>query len=216
MDRYSEVEAKFDATDVDEGCLHAFVNRMRHQGGPDKSVLKIDSYKVVVGTDTYFVLNGEPLRLRRGDFPGGELTYKKRKSADSISNRVEINVRLSDRPQTEDDAVRLIEALGGKYDFTIEKTSRIWHLSGLHRGFPYKATLALYGVCPVTRLMRMPLAQTAHFLEIEIESESNVTENEGEEILDLWVSSLKNGLGLGWPMNKSLYEMYTTIKKEES
>lgn len=202
MDPHSEVEVKFDADGVDLNTYKNFVEvRCRFQGA------RVVGYKAVQGTDTYFVINGKPLRYRRGGDRCAELTYKERKSADSISDRVEINLPLkSGTPPAAVEA--MLTYLGAEVDFSIEKWSYIFHLDGIMNGIDYRATLALYDVHDVAP----GLETTRRFLEVEIEAASNCTPAQGLEVLDSWRALVEDELQVQGPLNQSLYEIYTKRK----
>lgn len=199
MDPHSEVEVKFDAQDVPLAEYQNFVESTIPALIGD---VKITGYKAVFGTDTYYVVNGHPLRFREGGDKESELTYKKRKSAGSISDRVEINVPLKTGASREA-VLAMLEALGGELDFTIDKWSYIYHVEGVLAGTAYKATLALYDVEDYKKTSR-------RFLEVEIEAVSDCTPEQGLEVLDSWTRLVEDQLNVEGPLNESLYEIYTT------
>ena len=209
MDPHSEVEAKFDAQKVSLKEYHDFLSGLSGEFVNQK-VVRLDSYKAVKGKDTYYNLNGSILRYREGDMPGGELTYKQRKSDKSIADRVEINLPFNGKVRPTD-VHTMIDYLGGKPVFSIEKTSYIYHVTGTLNpdnvtGNPqYIAVLALYDVTDED-------GKTRRFLEVEIEAGSPCNEESGRKALDKWVRIIKNQLQVEGPMNESLYEIYSKGK----
>ena len=209
MDKHSEVEIKFEADKVSEKAYHEFVTGLSAEfPKPGKSV-RIHGYKRVEGKDVYFTLHGQALRFRAGGDREAELTYKQRKSAASISDRVEINLPFKQGVSAYD--VRaLLGYLGAEEDFTITKVSYIYHVQGqvaglkINEGNPdYRATLALYDVEDEDR-------NTRRFLEVEIESDSICLPEAGMKALDSWRRLIQNRLPVKGPLNQSLYEIYTT------
>lgn len=208
MDKHSEVEAKFDAQKITLKQYHDFMAGLSGEKVTTKAVV-IDAYKAVSGKDTYYDLNGSKLRYREGDMPGGELTYKQRKSDKSIADRVEINLPFSGKVEP-NDVHTMIGYLGGKEVFNIEKTSYIYHVRGqmgVEEGSSkqYVAVLALYDVTDEE-------GKTRRFLEVEIESSSECSEEVGRKALDRWVRIVKNGLEVEGPINESLFEIYSKGK----
>lgn len=199
MDPHSEVEVKFEAVDVP---LDVYKDLVEHQCQALGAM--VTGYKDVIGTDTYYVISGRPLRFRVGGDRESELTYKERKSAASISDRVEINLPL--KLGTPPEAVEaLLTYLGGEKDFSIQKRSYIFHLTGDLNGIAYKATTALYDVEDEAGWVR-------RFLEVEIEANSDCTPAQGLEVLDSWRALIEDELQVQGPLNQSLYEIYTTRK----
>lgn len=208
MDPHSEVEVKFDAKKVTLKEYHEFLANVSGEHILAKTV-RIDAYKAVEGKDTYYNLNGSILRYREGDMAGGELTYKQRKSDKSINDRVEINLPFSQKVQPNDVHV-MINYLGGKPVFNIEKTSYIYHVTGqmgVEEGSSkqYIAVLALYDVTDED-------GKTRRFLEVEIEASSPCSVEVGRKALDRWTRIVKNQLQVEGPLNESLFEIYSKGK----
>lgn len=201
MDKHSEVEVKFDATNVSIRQYYEFLIA----SAVDSEICTIHNFKVVEGVDTYFVLNSEPLRLREGGDKEVELTYKQRKSKSSINDRVEINLPMKAGVKGRD-VMTFISYLGAKLDFIIGKTSYIYHVTGFIGKEEYKATMALYDVSSVGGEVR-------RFLEVEIEADSECSSEVGLKALDKWSKRVQNHLNVGKPLNQSLYEIYTTKGK---
>lgn len=207
MDPHSEVEAKFDAQKVTLKEYHDFLSSLSGEKINTK-VVRLDAYKAVAGKDTYYNLNGSILRYREGDMAGGELTYKQRKSDKSIADRVEINLPFSQRVKP-GDVHTMIDYLGGKPVFSIEKVSYIYHVTGQmvaeEKDSQYIAVLALYDVTDEDGKMR-------RFLEVEIEASSPCSVETGRKALDKWARIIKNQLQVEGPLNESLYEIYSKGK----
>lgn len=191
MDRHSEIEIKFKADDV---SLHAYHRLVR---GMD-----IRNFKVIRGTDTFYTFPDRPgfLRFRRGEGWRG-LTYKERKSEESIVDRVEIDVEVGESV-TDRDVDALAKALGGSKEFSITKESHIYRVASEIGGVEHEATLALYDVFVGDKV-------DARFLEVEIERDNKCKPEEARKVLDKWASLIKNEVLVdGGPINKSLYEIY--------
>lgn len=212
MDRHSEVEAKFNASGVSLKEYHRFIAHLSAEFGClNSNTYYVEGYKAVVGTDTYYDLNGSKLRYREGDMPGGELTYKERKSDKSIADRVEINLPLKETVSPHD-VHAMMTLLGGKKVFSIRKNSYIYHLQGKMEQLTYEqgdrnyvAVVALYDVIDEDDIER-------RFLEVEIEASSSCSAETGRKALDKWVRLIKNNLAVEGPLNQSLFEIYSKGK----
>lgn len=212
MDKHSEVEIKFAADKVTLKDYHDFVASLTGEFIKPNGVCRIDRYKAVGGKDTYFILAGQPLRFREGGDKESELTYKQRKSAASIADRVEINLPFK-KGVGGFDVRALLGFLGAEEDFEIEKISYIYHLTGQTKTTTveghgqYTAVLALYDVTDED-------GKTRRFLEVEIDAESSLcTPEVGLRVLDRWRKLIQNRLKVKGPLNQSLYEIYTTKGK---
>lgn len=195
MDPYTELEAKFEANGLTATALQQFVDR--------KSSLSSSYDKFcVVGTDTFFATADRVLRFRRpigtpGPKDTATLTYKQRRSNGNIRDRVEVDLFLDvERSNLEADAKALVEAMGFVEHFSIVKESTIYDIR-VGRGAV--VVLALYDVLHQGKISR--------FLEVEIEKSSSISDAEAVLLLDTWIGYLSE-LGLGEPINKSLYQLY--------
>ncbi len=208
MDPRSEVERKFEADKVSLKDYHDFVASLTGERVKPGKTCYMEKYKAVEGRDTYYVINGRPLRFREGGDREAELTYKERKSSSSIADRIEINLPFKHGANNEDVHV-LLESIGAEKDFVIDKVSYIYHLVGeaktKERHSQYHATLALYDVVDEA-------GETRRFLEVEIEASSKVSVGVGLKVLDRWTKLIKNRLDVKGPVNQSLYEIYTKRK----
>lgn len=205
-DRRSEVEAKFDGTKVNVTDFVKYVADVSASG-----FAHLDKYKQVDGDDTYYQQGENFLRHRYdGQRRLSIFTVKQRKSAESISDRHEIDLPL-DLEVDPDTAAAFLKMTGWKPVFTIHKMSYIAHMSvaqqfNAERG-GYVACLALYDVCDA----RQPEHDMGweRYLEVEIEKDSDGITHENALIeLGLWVKKLQAAFALGEPMNKSLFEIY--------
>jgi adenylate cyclase class IV len=190
VDRHSEVEIKFQADDVALTSYHRLVRDM-----------DIRSFKVIEGTDTFFTFPDKDgfLRHRRGQGWRG-LTFKRRKSEDSIVDRVEIDVEIGDSV-TDKDVEALVKAMGGTKQFSIKKISHIYRVASEIGKVEHEATLALYDVFVNGKVDQ-------RFLEVEIERDNDCDPEEARVALDKWRKLINNELKVVGPINKSLYEIY--------
>lgn len=205
MDHHSEVEVKFVVENPSHVTLREFRELVESQ-----TLATVDRFKEVVGKDVYFVnAAGQPIRYREGDSDReAELTYKERKSADSILDRVEINIPLKKGAETAVSA--FLGALGARRAFEINKISHIWHVHGKHKDTTYQATVVLYDVDS-----EFPINSWGfdRFVEVEIEADSECSPDEAKELLDLWTKLVQTRLYVKGPVNQSLYEIYSTRKE---
>lgn len=195
MDRHSEVEIKFRADRVSLERYHRFIHGM-------PAGCQAVSYKQVRGDDTYYLIGNSAVRYR-SDGGGGVLTYKQRKSASSIMNRVEIDLPFSDEVQPKD-VEAVLGYLGALKSFTISKTSYIYRLTGKIGNREYEATVALYDVW---RPGRPDLVD--RFLEVEVERNNKCSPKIAVKALDAWRRSAQASIEVGEPLNSSLYEIYS-------
>jgi adenylate cyclase class IV len=124
-----------------------------------------------------------------------ELTYKQRKRNGDITDRTEINLRLTPEVGA-DDVVAFVTAMGLTEHFSLRKESHIFHV----KDGDAHTVLALYDVMGPDGIKR--------FLEVEIENTSEIEDQVAAGLLGMWVHELQETLGLGTPLNTSLYELY--------
>jgi adenylate cyclase class IV len=189
MNKNSELELKWAADHLTSAI---FVDRM--------SAYTPAEPRVLVGTDYYYRRGEAVLRYRRDDDGSVELTTKQRKSDDSIRDRVEVNVRLDPRTETET-VEALLRAVGFKNDVALAKRSHVYRLEV---GGGATAVIAFYVVDKVGANIP-PRA----FIEVEIEQDDNVPQAQAEALLDLFRDAFTFRFMLKEPLNESLYEMYS-------
>jgi adenylate cyclase class IV len=190
MDRHSEVEIKFRADGLTLKQYHSFARSMG-----------MGSFKRIEGTDTFYTFPGQEgfLRYRRGHGWKG-LTFKRRKSEDSIVDRVEIDLEVADSV-TDQDVDALVEAIGGKKKLNLTKTSYIHRIESSLGDVEHEATLALYDVEARSEIVR-------RFLEVEVERHNKCSAEAAVRILQAWAQVIKKELDLGEALNQSLFEIY--------
>lgn len=115
--QHRELEVKLAADDV---CISDF-NRWCWARGPAK-------YEHVIGPDTYYVQGQNVLRHRQNS-RAGELTVKRRTSAKSTKDRVEIDLRF-DGTTTANDVKRFLAATGWEPAFNVVKDCHIFWFDG--------------------------------------------------------------------------------------
>lgn len=213
MDQYSEIEAKFDANDLNVAQIQAFVDELPFDG----ATYRCYNYKQATGTDTFFKVGEGVFRYRRDevtknrdyyDGPPTEpydhprsiltcLTVKERKSAKNLLNRKEVDLWVGDKIEPEDMRA-FVGLLGGSEQFSIKKTYWVWMLekNDIH------ICLAMYDV------ERPDGSDKRRFLEVEVEKNSACTQEEGMAVLRTWISMVQENFGLQGPVNTSLLELY--------
>lgn len=204
-DKLSEVEAKFDGSNINVTDFIKYVADVSQSG-----FAHLEKYKQVDGDDTYYQQGENFLRHRYdGQRRLSIFTVKQRKSKESISDRHEIDLPLSLEVDPET-AAAFLKMTGWKPVFTIHKMSYIAHMKvaqqfNAERG-GYVACLALYDVCDA----RQPEHDMGweRYLEVEIEKDSDISHENALIELGLWVKKLRAAFSLGEPMNKSLFEIY--------
>jgi len=199
MDNHSEIEAKFRADTVSLGDFLGFM--AVHYG--------FKKYKVVSGTDVYHTRGEDVVRHRYdGEKALSTLTVKKRKSAESIADRHEVDLPLRDDVQVRD-VKAFLKLTGWEPLFSIEKTSYIAHVQmGAH-----VACLALYDVWALNAPEHEQGSN--RFLEVEIEKDSSCTPEEAERFLQQWIEEIRGEFNLGDPSNQSLFEIYSPKAEEK-
>lgn len=197
MDQLAEVEIKLDAQGLDPRKFMAFV--------VSQEDLHIERVKMIKGRDTFYRKENDVVRYRcDGEERISFLTVKKRKSADSLVDRIEV-----DLPITEGTKPELVEAFfdisGWKKEFSIYKDYHFFNVDGVsNNGVHYKACIALYDV------WGKRYHNKRQFLEVEIERESECTAEEAKQLLNEWLVRIKNSLlPDATPLNLSLYEYFS-------
>jgi hypothetical protein len=164
-------------------------------------------YERIQGPDVYYEQGDNVVRHRHQAGVGGEITVKKRKGARSITDRLEINLRFE--AGTSIDAVdAFLRATGWTPAFKLAKDAHIfWFESGQE-----KATVVIYQVARETldEGGQPRLTDCKRFVEVEIESSSNLSERGKKDALRRWRTLLIEAFPeLGEPLNDSLYEIYS-------
>ena len=198
MDKYSEVEIKLDATGLDPKKFMAFVVSQD---------TRLERVKVIQGKDTFYRKGDDVVRYRcDGEEKMSFLTVKKRKSADSLIDRKEIDLPLKDGTPA-DIVEAFFELSGWEKEFSIYKDYWFFNVAGVtDDGTHYEACVAMYDVYKT-------YGPKHRFLEVEIERESDCSTGQAKEILDQWLANIKTSLlPDAKPLNLSLYELF---KKEQ-
>lgn len=168
--------------------------------------------------DTFYDLNGSVLRHRRlRGHPDGELTLKARTSSSSMLERKEIDLLLAGG-----DVPTLMEMLGATNLITLRKDYLLYNfdLSGtieskenLHLdfvrydAFPVDAYTPLYDNVEDFRKNHSEI-KTVSFIEVEVCKNSNLSVEEGIELIGNLGKKMTNFFGLGKPLNVSLFETF--------
>jgi hypothetical protein len=186
-DRYSEIELKFEVGgSVTKKEFIAF--GMGHHP---------KAFRGVSSPDVYWERDGIAIRHRYGSSGGpGELTVKRRKSADSSVDRFEIDLFFDPDRTTGADVEKFLKLSGWKKSFSLQKESLIFNYSS-------GACLAMYEVVSSSE----PCSRT--FIEIEAAKDSIVPGASDRRALERW----QNSIELEWPwvkrVDRSLYEIYS-------
>lgn len=207
MDRYSEVEAKFEAPAVEPHQLLAYAAEIQADPVLKPYRYNISGAIIVGGWDTYYK-QGDSILRHRCDGENGHqsncLTTKTRKSKKDLLDRNEVDLFL--RPGTlPEDVEAFLQRTGWEQVFTINKQYTVLHLHS-SSGPDNIVCLALYDVWEDDR------KQARRFLEAEVERDSACTTTQGRAALKKWISSIRARFDLPEPVNQSLYEIYAPKK----
>ncbi len=178
---YSEIEFKYDAQHVTHNQFNLWATS-----------LKPFSCKRVQGWDSYYRNKSHVVRHRYNDNYNA-LTVKLRKSSNSITDRVEVDLMIQGSP---DDAVQFLTRTGYTKEFSLWKKAHIYHVDD--NGV--EITLVIYD----TKTKGKP---DGRFIEVEVEKCLNVSPRLAKKVLKKWDLILRERFGLTKPMNKSLYEI---------
>lgn len=194
MEQNLEIEIKLKADGLSETDFLSWVVAA-------ESNVKVESVSVISGTDRFWRKNDDVVRHRcDGPEQHSVLTVKKRKSAESLVNRFEVDlpIQLGTAPETVDGFLRLA---GYKHEFGIFKN--YWVVKA--KGPDYHTCIALYDVWGKT------YSTKKRFLEVEIERASGCDSVRAEEILKEWQASIDRYslLPNSTPVNQSLYEIFS-------
>jgi len=196
MDRYSELEHKWDGTHITVPDFH----RWALAQGPYQ-------YKRIDAIDTYYIQGDNVVRHRR-DGDAGILTVKCRKSSKSITDRVEVDLLFAPSISEADVATFLV-ASGWKRHLSIWKDA---HIYWLKHGKNAVSTFALYDAMKLSSKQEgrpLEIDSPRRFLEAEIEKHSIASDQMGLELLKDWREKLTKEFKLGAPLNDSLYEIFS-------
>lgn len=185
MDRHSELELKFGAGGVELDKFNAFC-----------MALNPIRFESAAFPDVYY-RRGENVVRHRLIKGAGELTVKRRKNANDITDRREVDLRF-DPSMTAGDVAAFLWTAGWEQDLVLSKEfSRVFWFK--HSG----ATIAvsLYEVSYNFDVRR--------FLEVEVEKTSDVSPEEAARLLRLWGGVVADEFDAGPPLDESLYEMYS-------
>ena len=196
MDKHSEVEAKFEANDLQVDQIQEWISNQSFKS----------EYEHVSGVDTFIKIGSKTIRVRNDySFTNSRkstcLTVKQRKNQTSMLDRKEVDVFLSSQSSAED-AEALFKMLDGEIEFRLAKTYYVWMINS----GKYVICLALYDV---QKFIGNSLSDSKErFLEVEIERHSACTEDEGKQELSHWINILQKQFALKQPVNYSLHERY--------
>lgn len=191
-DLYSEIEFKWDGEGIDpKAFLHLATSY-----GPV-------SYHLSSCPDIYYV-QGKSVVRHRWSGGAGELTTKRRKSATSITDRAEVDLKFSPDHSVKD-VTEFLRISGWKRLFTLFKDQ--CHVFFFEEK-DAKVTLAYYGVERLNERTQK-CENLRHFVEVEVEKGSKLSDRDAMALLQKWRTRLETTLGLGEPMKKSLFEIYS-------
>lgn len=188
IDKHSELEFKFSAEEVSVDWFRTWCIGLDPVG-----------YKSRAYPDSYYRNGDAAVRHRAWPLPGGELTVKRRKSADSIVDRQEINLQFAAEVSLRD-VTEFLGATGWALEFTLLKhfSHVFWYKHG-------EATICV----SLYEVERADTNETRRFLEVEVERDSEISETTARELLDLWGGAAAHEFGLDEPMTSSLWEIYS-------
>jgi hypothetical protein len=188
LDHHSELEFKFAAGHVDVDAFRVWAMELNPIG-----------YKSRAYPDSYYRNGDAVVRHRQWPAPAGELTVKRRKSTTSIEDREEINLRFDGQTSCID-VTTFLHATGWVHEFTLLKhfSHVFWFTHG-----GAKLAVSLYEV------ERAETKDTRRFLEVEVERESDVSEETARKLLRLWSGAAAGNFNLDEPLKESLYEIYS-------
>jgi len=198
MDKFSEVEIKVDATELDPHKFMAFV--------VSQTDVVPEKVRIISGTDTFYRRGDDVIRHRCDGGTREEqehfLTVKKRKSQDSLMDRKEIDLVLKAHGKEPILVEAFFELTGWQKEFQLHKNYVVLNVEGIG----YKACIAMYDVWGGRRNPQ----DVKRFLEVEIERESSCTTEEAKAHLHDWLGRIKKDLlPNAIPLNLSLYEYFS-------
>lgn len=224
MDKHSEMEVKFNASQVGTGDVHQWLSQKSN----------IEVYRKVGGLDHYWKQGGSVVRHRHdSERRLSVFTVKQRKTMGSTMDRHEIDIPL-DPSVTPEDAEAFLKMTGWTRLFSIDKMSHIWNVVDRKSGV--KLCVALYDVWPYEKVKiifpdaalrrikeNAPAVRSGgrgpgkrRFMEIEIEKDEPLAPSDGVTLLKAWTKSAQESLDLTEPLNQSLFEIYRPRSPEET
>jgi len=194
-DRHSEIEFKWDAGHVQEADFMAWA-----------ATQKPESYEHASFPDVYYA-QGDNVVRHRWSSDAGELTVKRRKTAKSIVDRVEVDLKFAPGVKSAD-ITAFLQASGWKRILTLFKV--FVHVFRYHVGGSV-VTLALYEVEQLCEKTRKRI-NTRRFMEVEVEKDSPLSDRGARLLLESWGARLTREFHLTTNVNESLFEIYTGRK----
>lgn len=191
-DLYSEIEYKWDG----EVILPAHFKHICMGFNPV-------SYTQSSVPDVYYT-QGENVVRHRWSGGAGELTSKRRKSATSITDRAEVDLKFASN-HTVKDVTEFLRITGWKRLFTLFKDQ--CHVYTFETKDAL-VTVAYYGVERLNEKTQKCVG-LRHFIEVEVEKGSRLSDRAALELLDQWRTKLERVFMLGKPLTKSLFEIYS-------
>ncbi len=188
-DRHQELEYKFKADHVPVQAFQALM----------LSSLPNKSENITPFDDVFYKRGAVCVRHRQR----GELTFKARKSQDSIHDRVEINLRFTPET-TKEDVHEFLLATGYEKLFSLRKLLAHVHLFKFE---DYDVETTIY---EVGRVDTWGISGVRQFIEVELKNR-NLEPDECVGVLDGWKYWLQDNFGVGEPLNQSLLEIYSDL-----
>ena len=193
--KFHEIETKYR---VESEKLHPFKALVEGLDG-------MDAFLYVQGPDVYYTKgDDEFIRYRKADHgedDRSELTVKIKTVEKNNIFRKEVNVRVD--KNTPETIAEFASSLGFEYNFSIWKACHIYRFED--------ATLVFYSVRDEDK------GSMAHFIEIEVDEETEYTESEAWDIIKKYEAILAPlGIEHRKRLRKSLFEMYRKDSTLES
>lgn len=185
MDPHSELELKWAADNVDiRDFLYLIILKKAYQ------------YVHVARPDIYYK-NGDSVVRHRHSEGAGELTSKHRKSATSITDRVEIDLKFADGLSYRD-VEAFLKSTNWSVNLELDKDAHvIWvEENGVI------VTLSIY------KVNTKGAYDFRTFIEVEVEKSNDITPTHALNVLHGWKDFLTVEFGLDKPLNSSLYEIF--------
>jgi len=198
-DRHTELEFKFDAKWVDIVHFVETIQAFRPSSYRNRSHFD----------DDYYVRTADGLVLRHRLLGGaGELTYKRRRSDEDLTDRLEINLKFDHSTEVGDVQGFLLQT-GHEKLMTIRKSfAHVFHFDRPD----YRVEVSLYAAGVVDGWVK----EERKFMEIEVVGPTLPLEAR-QVILEDWRALIRAHVpGIGAQLNESLYEIYSTQVKHNT